>query len=358
VKRWRVLAARAAASWRTQRERWLLAGAALALAVGMFGPVLPWRRSLVDEVVVLDITQSMNVQDQRLDGKPASRLAYAKLALGHALLALPCGSRVGWAVFTEYRSYLLVAPVEVCAHLDELRATLAAIDNRMAWAGASEIAKGLHSGLAIARQLPGTPALVFVTDGHESPPLNPQHRPAFDDKPGAVRGLVVGVGGPVPAPIPKTDPEGRPLGFWGADDVQQSDLRSRVRGASVDGEQMAEGGAAPPDPALGAAPGREHLSSLHEDYLRLLAGELGLAYRRLDDADGLVAAMRSPELARPVRVRADARVALALLALLLLLLRHLPQARRGNSTPRGRGAGIGKEISSNRTRTVDARNQG
>jgi len=316
------------ASWRTQRERWLLAGAALALAIGFLHPRVPWQRSLVEQVVVLDITQSMNVQDQRLDGKPASRLAFAKHALRQTLLALPCGSKLGWAVFTEYRSYLLFAPVEVCEHLDELRSTLADIDNRMAWAGASEIAKGLHSGLSIARQLPGVPALVFVTDGHESPPLNPQHRPAFDDKPGEVPGLLVGVGGLLPAPIPKTDPSGRPLGVWRADEVQQSDLRSQGRGASVNGERLVDDAAAPADPALGAAPGREHLSALHEDYLRLLAGEMGLGFHRLDNADGLAAAMMAPALARQVPVQADARVALALLAFVLLLLRYAPIKRR------------------------------
>ena len=146
-------------SWRSQRERWLLGGAALALATGLLQPVLPWRRPLFDHLVVLDITQSMNVTDMQFDGRAVSRLAFAKQALRRSLLALPCGSKVGWAVFTEYRSFLLVAPVEVCANLSELRSTLAQIDGRMAWSGNSEVAKGVHSAIGIARQLPGTPSL-------------------------------------------------------------------------------------------------------------------------------------------------------------------------------------------------------
>lgn len=313
-------------SWRTRRERWLLAGAAAALALGFLQPTLPWQRALFDAVVVLDITQSMNVQDQRLDGRPVSRLAYAKHALRQSLTALPCGSKVGWAVFTEYRSYLLFAPVEVCTHLDELRATLDAIDNRMAWIGGSEVAKGLHSGLAIARQLPESPALVFVTDGHEAPPLNPRHRPAFDDTPGEVPGVVVGVGSLLPSPIPKLDPAGRPIGFWGADDVMQHDPRSQGRGGSVSGERLVDEAATDPQTAatLGFTPGSEHLSALREAYLRLLAGESGLDFLRLDDAAGLATAMQSPSLARRTPVRADGRVGLALLALALLLARHLP----------------------------------
>lgn len=315
------------AAWRTQRERCLLAGAALALALGFLHPSLPWRRSLFEQVVVIDITQSMNVKDQRLDGRPVSRLDYAKHALRQSLLALPCGSKLGWAVFTEHRSFLLFAPVEVCTHIDELRATLAAIDNRMAWIGSSEVAKGLHSGLSIAKQLPDLPALVFVTDGHESPPLNPRHRPSFDGKPGEVPGLVVGVGAQLPSPIPKTDPQGRPLGFWAADEVAQYDPRSQGRSGSVSGERLVEDAAVAAAPALGATPGSEHLSALHEDYLRLLASEAGLGFHRLDSADGLAAAMMAPALARRVAVQADGRDALALLALVMLLALLLRRAR-------------------------------
>ena len=268
------LANRAAASWRTHAERWLLAGAATALAACLLKPGWPVERARFDHVIVLDITQSMDVQDESLDGRPVSRLLYAKHALRQTLLRLPCGSKVGWGVFTEYRSFLLFEPVEVCANLSELRSTLAHIDGRMAWSGNSEIAKGLHSGIDVARQLPGRPSLVFVTDGHEAPPLNPLHRPSFDDKPGEVAGLIVGVGDVRPSPIPKIDAGGHPLGFWQADEVAQTDLYGDRRGASVSGERMTEDGAAAPAPALGATPGSEHLSALREPYLRLLTDEV------------------------------------------------------------------------------------
>ncbi len=313
--------------WGRQRDTLLLGGAAVALAAGFLNPRLPWKQARVDQVVVLDITQSMNVPDQRIDGRPVSRLAFAKHRLRQSLSELPCGSRVGWALFTEYRSFLLFAPVEVCAHLDELRQTLDGIDNRMAWIGASEVAKGLASGLGIARQLPGKPALVFVTDGHESPPLNPRHRPRFDLTPGEVPGLVVGVGALVPSAIPKTDPMGRPLGLWAAEDVLQVDPRSLGRGGSLGGERMVEqgeGDGGPAAPALGSTPGNEHLSALRESYLELLAGETGLAYHRLGDAAGLAKALQAPQLTRPVPVSADARVPLAGLAVVLLLLRLWP----------------------------------
>jgi mxaL protein len=217
--------------------------------------------------------------------------------------------------------------VEVCANLGELRSTLSSIDGLMSWVGGSEIAKGLHSGLMAVKQLPGAPTLVFVTDGHEAPPLNPRHRPAFDDEPGKVPVLIVGVGGLKPSPIPKHDPQGRPLGYWRAEDVAQSDPYSQGRGSSVAGEGMVASdeaaGQGGPVASVGATPQSEHLSGLREPYLQLLAAEQGMTYLRLQSTQGLVAALTAPTFAQPVRVRADARPALAGLALVLLLARHL-----------------------------------
>lgn len=300
-----------------------LAGAALALGACFVDPRIEVERSLFEHVIVLDVTQSMNVQDEQVEGRPASRLAFAKHALAQALHELPCGSRVGWAIFTEYRSFLLLAPVEVCADWVELQSTLGRIDGRMAWSGNSEVAKGVHSALGIARLLPHKPSLIFVTDGHEAPPLNPKHRPSFDDKPGEVPGLLVGVGGTVPSPIPKIDPAGHPLGFWRADEVAQRDVYSEGRGASVRSEKFVDDDAAPAQALPGTTPGNEHLSSLREGYLRLLAGEQGLGYHRLQSGDGLAQALIASELARPVRAPADMRPLLAALALCLLLARQL-----------------------------------
>jgi mxaL protein len=320
-KRWRI------GGWR----RLCLVGVVLLLAATFAQPVIHLERPRYEMVVVLDVTQSMDVRDHESAGRPVSRLAFARDALRRAVERLPCGSKVGWAIFTEYRSFLLFAPVEVCANRTELRATLEGIDNRMAWTGASEVAKGLHSGIGIAKALPGVPSLVFVTDGHEAPPLSPRHRPAFDDKPGEVSGLIVGVGGSTPVPIPKSDPAGRPLGFWSADEVLQSDPHSLGRAASLRGEAMTEDGAAAPAAGLGATPGAEHLSSLREPYLQLLAAENGLGFHRLLEPRALAEALQAPALARPLVARVDARVPLSALALALLLTLWLPRRDAGGA---------------------------
>lgn len=325
------------AAWRLRsRDPVLLcqALAAAVLALCLFKPTFPWKAARFEHVVVLDVTQSMNVQDQALAERPVSRLEFAKHALAQALQSLPCGSRLGWAIFTEYRSYLLFTPVEVCANRGELLTTLALIDGRMAWSGNSEIAKGLHSGITISKALPGTPSLVFISDGQEAPPLDLRNRPHFDDKPGEVAGLIVGVGELKASPIPKTDPQGRPLGFWGADEVSQADPRNQGRGASVDGEKMVDDAAGPAGGGPGATPGSEHLSALREAYLRLLAAENGFGFHRLRSVEAFAAAVSAPGLARPVEVRGDLRLGLMSLALLLLLIPYGFQFRaRQRSKP-------------------------
>jgi mxaL protein len=286
-----------------------LATAALALLLAAWGPQLPLPVSRFEGVLVLDITQSMNAEDYAVGAKPVSRLGAAKLALRRVLEALPCGSRVGLGVFTEYRTMLLIGPLEVCANFRELTSALERIDGRMAWAGASEVAKGIYSAIRAARALPEHPAIVFLTDGHEAPPVHPGHRPRFDGQPGEITGLIVGTGGPVLVPIPKFDPDGRRLGFWRPDDVMQTDPYSRGRGGSVANERFADIEDVKPPPGWPAV-GNEHLSQLHESYLRLLADELRFDYLRLDSVSGGAEALSDRIQERPLARFAPTRVSL------------------------------------------------
>jgi mxaL protein len=285
------------------RDHWLLLAATLLLALALALPTvkLPLARS--ETVVVFDITQSMDVEDALLDGELVSRLAFARESARRALRELPCGSRVGWAAFTEYRTLLLLAPVEVCENYDDLLATLAGIDGRIRWGNASEVAKGVFWAIRAAKELGTHPAIVFLTDGQEAPPLNAL--PMFDDvQPGQAGGWLLGVGGSVPRPIPRTDAEGQRIGFWRAGDVLQRDT------------------------AAGQAPSREHLSELREPHLRTLAARTGLGYATLRDPAALAGLLRDPRLARPAQVATHLHAIPAAAALLLLCLHFRPDALR------------------------------
>ena len=110
----------ALAVWRALRTPFepgsrAITAAFLLLLCGLLLPQVSLPRKTYSYVVVFDITQSMNVEDYDLNGLPVSRLAFAKEAVRRALRELPCGSRIGWGAFAEYRTILLLAPVEVCA---------------------------------------------------------------------------------------------------------------------------------------------------------------------------------------------------------------------------------------------------
>lgn len=289
-----------------QRDSRPILLALVLLIVAVVIPPVKLPRRTFDHIIVFDISQSMGVEDYDIDGAPVSRLEFARAAVRDALRTLPCGSRIGWGVFAEYRTLLLLAPIEVCENYGDLVASLENIDGRMRWANASEIAKGVYWSLRAAKEAGGTSSILFFTDGHEAPPIDPDYPPRrFDDViPGETHGWIIGTGGDVPRRIPKIDDEGRLVGYWRAWEVMQPRNPSKSDSA-------------------GGTP-REHLSSLREAHLREVAQDVGLQYTRMTDASSVAAAMRDARLARREWVRTDVRWIPAAGALLLLLYRFMP----------------------------------
>jgi len=253
--------------------------AALCGVIALERPHLVLAQSVHRYVFVLDITESMNVADAGAPDAPITRIALAKAAAIDALTSLRCGSEAGLALFAERRALLLFAPVEVCAHYGVIVSMLKRIDWRLAWRGGSEIVHGLDSGIRMSHALGPDTRLVFITDGHEAPPVHPDLRMHLDDDAGQTMGVIVGVGGDEPVPIPALDDEGHLTGYWQADQVQQVDSYSLGRGGSASSEPMT--GVDSGDLQRRIAQGTEHLSSLHESYLKQLAQEAHLDYQRL-----------------------------------------------------------------------------
>lgn len=290
------------------RESFAPAIALLLLLIALFLPPFQLPRDTYTWLVFLDITQSMDVEDQELEGAPASRLAFSRQAVRRAIRELPCGSRVGLGAFAEYRTLLLLAPIEVCGNYNDLLVSLDYIDGRMRWRNSSEIAKAVSWSVRAARDIGQGANVVFLTDGQEAPPLRPSVQLLFDDiKPGEVRGWLMGVGGDTPLPIPKTDRNGNSLGYWRPEDVVQ-----RIG-----------------EPASGnAGQNREHLSSLREPHLRQIAGKIGFEYARLLRPTSLGDAMRDSRFAARKPVPTELYWLPAAAALLVLVLRFRPDAPR------------------------------
>jgi mxaL protein len=305
----------------------LMLCACLLLLTSLSNPALNIRRDTYGFLFVLDITGSMNVADAGPAGARQRRLAFGKQLVRHALEELPCGSRAGLGVFTEHRTFLLFAPVEICDNHLVISTMIDEIDWRMAWAELSEVAKGLYSGIETVTTLAalaeeagaaGETHLVFMTDGHEAPPVHPALRPKFRGQAGAAGGLIAGIGGLEPVPIPHLDADDRVIGYWEPDEVMQVDRHTAGRPSTQGGEAMA--GIDSRDVRDRIARGAEHLSSLRESYLQQLAAEAGLGYLRATTDEAFARALLDPRYAEKQPVVTNVAWIPAALSLLCLCL--------------------------------------
>jgi mxaL protein len=296
---------------------WLIIGALALTLTAVLVPHISLTRDTYDVLAIVDLTTSMNTRDMVEGGEKVSRLAAAKTAMRELLAGLPCQSRMGLGFFTERRSFLLFDPVEVCENFSAIDEAITMLDWRMAWEGDSYVSKGLFSAVGLARSLKAS--LVFITDGHELPPLPFSGVEPFEGKPGDVHGLIVGDGGKTRTPLLKYDDDGREIGTYGATDVPQ------------------ENRSGPPPPDAASRPGyhpkwapfgnavvnnKEHMAVVREDYLKQLAAMTGLSYVYLGDTPSLVGPLTAVAEARPVRVATDISAWPGGTALALLVLTH------------------------------------
>lgn len=302
---------------------WCLLLAALAMLVLFMYPSKQQKTPTYNYTFIIDITRSMNATDYQLDNQAVSRLNYVKQTLRELLRNLPCESKVGLGLFTERRSTLLFKPLEVCSAYTEIDTVISKVDWRMAWAADSNIAKGLLSTLEMLQK--SDSSVIFITDGQEAPPINPNYQTDFSTVKGQAKGMIIGVGGLQAVPIPKFDSQGKQNGFYAQDDVPH---RSTFGQSNLDPSQIKGYNARNAPFGSEAAAGNEHLSALQEVYLEKLAAESGLSYARLTDLKNLGEALKNPNLPTEKIVQTDIRWQSALLALLLLSLVYLPRLHK------------------------------
>ena len=296
-----------------------IGAAALLLVAVLVFPRIELPRDTFTYMVTFDITQSMETEDITLNGAPTSRLAFAKAAMRDALTRLPCGSKIGWSIFTGQATLPLLPPIEVCRNFDALLASLDGIDGRMRWTNWSRIAEGgVYSAVRVAHELGRGVEVVFITDGQEAPPILPSNSPEIEIAVPGVSGWLIGVGGDQPVPVPKSDVEGNRIGFWSASEVVQV------------------------PPALRASPtaeSHEELSALQGEYLARVASRIGFAYRRLSGGDSLAQALQDVRFAHRERVPTDVRRIPAILALILLVGRYVGSLRLRSWRPAALASG-------------------
>lgn len=269
---------------RLHYESALLLVALLLLVAATFNPTTKIVRDVKSYMILIDVTQSMNVKDMKVDGQAVSRLDFTKDLIKKTLKALPCQSRVGLGIFFKADVAFLYNPLETCTHLTTLWATLDHLEWRMASRGNSNIRLGLQS-IATRMLTAESPInVVFITNGDEAPPLNAITKTKLTGWQHGADWLLVGVGGTKPSPIPKLDANNQTKGYWSVYSVKIAP------GAAVnDGPNSAR------DESYATAPYEYYLSKLDEGYMQELANGINGNYLRASSPKALAQAMQKQQ---------------------------------------------------------------
>lgn len=295
------------------RDFALLSGAVVLLLVALLRPTINLQRDIYSYLLVVDITQSMNTVDAAVDGKPASRNDYTRRLLRDMLASLPCGTRVGLAVFAGASVALQYSPIEVCQNYDAIQDNIAHMEWRMGWAGNSRLRQAAQSIAHLTRTLHEPSQVVFFTDGEEAPRLHAFNTLDLTGFQGGKGWLVVGIGSEKGAPIPKFDENNKMLGYWSAESFQ---MQPGV--AQISQENF---GARNDDVAM--MDSSRQFSKLDEAYLKKYSAEIGSNYVRGDNMAAVQSAIASLKPARRDLAPIELNRLLAGLAGLLLLGAYL-----------------------------------
>lgn len=295
------------------RDFALLAGTIVLLMVALLRPTIPLQRDIYSYLLVVDITQSMNVVDMKVDGKPATRLDHTRRLLRDTVSNLPCGTRISLGLFAGASAALLYSPVEVCQNYDTIQDTIAHMEWRQGWSGNSRLRQGAQSIAHIVRTMREPAQVVFFTDGEEAPRLHAFNTLDLSGFQGGRGWLVVGIGSDQESPIPKYDENNRLLGYWSAESMRMQPGVAQISQENI-GARNDE---------VAASDNDRTYSRLDEAYLQKYTAELGAAYVRGNSAADLQSAMNRLKPARHDVAPVDLDRFLAGLAGLMLLGAYL-----------------------------------
>jgi mxaL protein len=300
---------------RHRHDAALLLGALLLLIIALFNPKLPIKRDIYSYIFVADISQSMNVIDKSLHGKPVSRMVFMQDTLHKLIGELPCGTNVSIGLFAGVSIAALYTPIEVCENFDAINDTIDHLDWRTAWSGNSRVRSSLLTLARTIRSFPAPAQVVYFTDGEEAPKLhvfNTQDLTAFQ---GGDGWLFVGIGSELGAAIPKLDESNQLIGYWSAESFAMQPGIAQISEANI--------GTRDDNVATGA--GDRYVSKLDETYLKSVAKEVNGMYVRGDSVQDVLSAMKKQKPARRDKSAFELRWILAGLAGVLFILAYTPK---------------------------------
>lgn len=300
---------------RHRRDVSLLFAALLLLITSLFNPTIPIKRDIYSYIFVIDISQSMNVVDKTLNGKPVSRLVYLQDTLHKLISELPCGTNISIGLFAGVSVAALYSPIEVCENFDAIKDTVDHFDWRTAWSGNSRIRSSMPVLAKTIRSFSSPAQVVFFTDGEEAPKLHVFNREDLSAFQGGDDWLFVGIGSDKGTPIPKFDEHNQLIGYWANESFA---MQPGIA-------QISESNLGTRNDSIANSESDRYLSKLNEEYLKELSKEVNGLYVRGDSVPDILSAMQKQKPARRDRAKFELRWILAAVAGVLFTLAYTPK---------------------------------
>ena len=300
---------------RSRRDVSMLGAAFLLLIIAAFKPTIPLPRNIYSYILVVDISQSMNVEDATLNGKSTSRIAYTQAMLHQVIANMPCDTRVSVGLFAGVSIAALYNPIEVCSNYAAIQDTIDHLDWRTAWSGNSRLRDSMLTLARVLRAFPEPAQVVYFSDGEEAPKLHAFNTKDLTNFQGGNGWLFVGIGSIEGAPIPKYDEKNQLIGYWSNDSFAMQPGIAQISEANLGVR----------DNNVAGGTGDRFISKLQEDYLKDLSKEVSGDYVRGDSLQSILTAMKHQKPARTDIAPYGIHWILASIAALLVLVTYLPK---------------------------------
>lgn len=265
--------------------------------------------------MIIDITQSMNAEDMKINGKTVSRLAYTKHTLKETISSLPCDTKVGIGMFSGVNVVALYLPIEVCANFSSIQDSLDHIDWRSAWTADSRIRESMLATAQVLNNFTEPAQVVYFSDGEEAPKLHAFNTRDLSTFQGGDGWLIVGVGSDAGAAIPKYDNKNQHIGYWSHESMQLAMGAAPIQAAGILKRKN----------DLAENVNDRYISKVDEAYMKSLSKEIGANYVRAKGTQSILDAIKSMKPARREWAPFTLDTLLACFAGILLLLAYFPR---------------------------------
>jgi mxaL protein len=291
------------------------------LTLALFKPNIQLKQAVHNYLLVADVSQSMNAEDEKLNGKAVSRLDYTRTLMKKIVQTSACGTYFSVGIFASDNVALLITPLEVCKNLDGIIDSIDHLVWRMAWKGNSRLSFGVRAAANTFDSLNVPAQMLFFTDGDEAPRVNVTIQQDLSGIQIGKNFTFVGVGGNQKVGVPRYSSNNKRVGYW---PISENNNSGAV-GVTYSDPSQDE-----PDPPVAYAEYDRYLSQLEEGYLKDLASEIKASYIKGQDQASFYDFVQKQKPAASFVSEYSIRWLYLLLALFFTLAVYLPNLYLGN----------------------------